>query len=181
MQSKEQALEVALLARMVGGHLHHVDSITRDTSKRANKINMERFVAPLQGHAAPPTPQVYEDVDPDVKKAYADVERMALMQVPDTSAGSQIAQQIAHQAPIISPPSIGTDMPPVPPYQSPSPMIPPPAQPIPLAVPIQEPALTKEDVQKIIGRLERIDATLTKFAGMAGKLFANATATPKKK
>ena len=166
MQSKEQALEVAMLARMVGSHLHHVDSVTGDTSKRANKINMQKFVAPLTGQAPPPTNPVYEDVDPAVRQAYADVERMALMQVPDTSVGAQVAQAHAQQVPVIAPPSIG-EMPPVPAFQQPIGPIPPPAQPIPLAIPIPEYALTKEDVQKIIGRLERIDATLPKFAGMA--------------
>ena len=50
MDSREEVIEAAMLARMVGSHLSGVDQLTVERSNNsANKINMQNFVAPLLG------------------------------------------------------------------------------------------------------------------------------------
>jgi hypothetical protein len=45
MNPQQQALEAAMLARMVGSHLHGVDSMTVERiSNQANKIDMQKYI-----------------------------------------------------------------------------------------------------------------------------------------
>jgi|694.fasta_scaffold48893_6 hypothetical protein len=83
MHSKEEALEAAMLARMVGTHLTGIDKMTTERSSNpANKISMERFVAPLVGGQAN-TRKFEENAPLEVVKAYEGLNELALRSVPD--------------------------------------------------------------------------------------------------
>lgn len=148
MNPQQQALEAAMLARMVGTHLHSVDNMTVEKSNnQANKIDMQKFVAPIIGRqvtsSGPGAP-----VPPAMMKAIEDAERQALAEVPDPT---ELVQSLT-SAPYI---------PPV--QQTPAPV-----------QQIQQPEtinISKEDIIAIRSQLERVNATLTKMAGMLGKVF----------
>jgi hypothetical protein len=151
MDQKQQAYEAAMLARMVGTHLHGVDNMTMERSNNpANKIDMNKFVASIVGQPANFNQPVTSGVSPAMLKAYEGVERLALEQVPDTSIG---AQMIPMPPPVSLPQVNG----------SPSVQVP-----VPQAAAV---SATNEDIQAIRSQLERMNATLTKMAGMLGKVF----------
>ena len=114
---REEALEVALLAKAVGSHLVGVDQMTVERSNsggNANKINMENFLAPILGKQV--RPQNYESgASSDMIKAYQGLNELALQSIPDVGMGAvptgtplpsipapQIPQQtFIHQQPVI--------------------------------------------------------------------------------
>jgi hypothetical protein len=151
MDQKQQAYEAAMLARMVGTHLHGVDNMTMERSNNpANKIDMNKFVASIVGQPANFNQPVTTGVSPAMLKAYEDVERLALEQVPDTSIGAQM---------IPMPPPVS-----LPNQPNVTPLV-------QNAAPQPTVAATNEDIQAIRSQLERMNATLTKMAGMLGKVF----------
>ena len=85
MQTREEVIEAAMLARMVGSHLSNVDQMTVERSNNpANKIVMDQFVAPLLGKKVGPNSQFIDrSVSPDIMKAYEGVNELALQSVPD--------------------------------------------------------------------------------------------------
>ena len=88
MKSREEAMEAAMLARMVGTHLAQVDHYTVEkTSKPALKINMQNFVAPLLGQQSE-QPPLWEGSTPEMIKAYEGINEMALSKVPDLHLGT---------------------------------------------------------------------------------------------
>jgi len=143
MNPQQQALEAAMLARMVGSHLHGVDSMTVEKSiNQANKIDMQKFVAPIVGKqvasSGPGTP-----VSPAMMRAIQDAERQALSEVPDSSDQGQFIP------PLNATPVVGS-----------------------VNVVQQEPVkFSNEDMVAIRSQLERVNATLTKMSGMLGKVF----------
>jgi len=144
MNSQQQALEAAMLARMVGSHLHGVDSMTVErSSNQANKIDMQKFVAPIMGKqvvsSGPGTP-----VSPAMMKAIQDAERQALAEVPDPSEHDALFSPPTNVAPQVVVQQI--------------------TQPEAINV-------SKEDIIAIRSQLERVNATLTKMSGMLGKVF----------
>lgn len=53
-QQQQQALEAAMLAKMVGSELTKVDGLTVEKgSNPANKIDINRFIAPIRGNHNP--------------------------------------------------------------------------------------------------------------------------------
>jgi hypothetical protein len=104
MPSKEEVIEAAMLARMVGSHLQGVDQLTVERSNNAaNKINMQNFVAPLLGRQAQNT-NMYSDAPPDMVKAYQGLNELALQSVPDPiGSHTPIEAQLPIQAPIATP------------------------------------------------------------------------------
>lgn len=85
MQNRDEVIEAAMLARMVGSHLIGVDQLTTERSNNpANKINMENFVAPLLGKQT--HSQTFIDprsASPEMVKAYEGLNELALRSVPD--------------------------------------------------------------------------------------------------
>ena len=103
MQSKEEVLEAAMLARMVGSHLSGIDSMTTEkTTNTANKISMQNFVAPLLGQN---TQRRIEHAPPEIMKAYEGLNELALRSIPDVPNEANIqnqqipTNQIIHQIP----------------------------------------------------------------------------------
>ena len=90
---REEALEVALLAKAVGSHLVGVDQMTVERSNsggNANKINMENFLAPILGKQV--RPQNYESgASSDMIKAYQGLNELALQSIPDIGNEGQPA------------------------------------------------------------------------------------------
>lgn len=83
MQNREEVIEAAMLARMVGSHLSGVDQLTVERSNnRANKIDMQSFVAPLVGKPIQRS-SFEEEVPLEVKKAYEGLNDLALQSIPD--------------------------------------------------------------------------------------------------
>ena len=82
---KEEALEVAMLAKEVGSHLLGVDQLTVERSNSggpANKINMQNFVAPLLGgHTRNQNTEQLSD--PRIEMAYRGLNELALQSIPD--------------------------------------------------------------------------------------------------
>ena len=152
MNNQQQAIEAAHLARMVGSHLHGVDSMfTERNNHQANKINMQKFVAPILGQQVSQSNEM--PVDPRMAKAVRDAELLAMQQVPDTTVGSQVMS-------VPLPPTGAVNLPYI----------------APISVPQQQAELvSKEDLLAIRSQLERTNATLTKMAGMLGKVFASFT------
>jgi hypothetical protein len=146
MNPQQQALEAAMLARMVGSHLHGVDSMTVErSSNQANKIDMQKFVAPIVGKqvasSGPGTP-----VSPAMMRAIQDAERQALAEVPDPSElrSFETIPQASNVSPVVG--SVNVVQ--------------------------QEPVkFSNEDMVAIRSQLERVNATLTKMSGMLGKVF----------
>jgi hypothetical protein len=149
MPSREEILEAAHLARMVGTHLSQVDHFTTERgSAPANKIKMEDFVAPLMGRQNQPQQGSYmTGATPNMIKAYAGVNEQALAQVPD------------HKS----------NMTPVPPVASPgaNPSVVQAVQPV--AAPVAEQrvsisstnTITKSDIDSIRNSLSSISKTLS--------------------
>jgi len=82
---REEALEVAMLAKSVGSHLLGVDQLTVERSNSggpANKINMQNFIAPLVGKQQAPQHHEY-GANPDMVKAYQGLNELALQSIPD--------------------------------------------------------------------------------------------------
>jgi hypothetical protein len=153
MNPQQQVFEAAMLARMVGTHLNGVDNMTVERSNnQANKIDMQRFVAPLMGGQVTQNSPV--PVDLRMEKAVRDAELLALQQVPDTSAGSPVSSPIFN-----------------------NPIIPQSIVQIPGSSQVENNnvSVSKEDIQAIRSQLERTNATLTKMSGMLGKVFASFT------
>lgn len=100
MPSRDEVIEAAMLARMVGSHLAGVDKMTIERSNNsANKISMQNFVAPLMGQ--PTQRNNFESSAPtDVMRAYEGLNELALRSVPDPLNQTQppVNQQI-HQIP----------------------------------------------------------------------------------
>jgi hypothetical protein len=98
---REEALEVALLAKAVGSHLVGVDQMTVERSNsggNANKINMENFLAPFLGKQA--RPQNHESgASSDMIKAYQGLNELALQSFPDIGNEGQPASNINGQQP----------------------------------------------------------------------------------
>ena len=83
MPTKEELLEAAHLARMVGTHMHQVDKYTVESSgHQANKIDMHKFVAPLMGQQIQQD-STYGNVNPAIEKAYEGLNDLALQKFPD--------------------------------------------------------------------------------------------------
>jgi hypothetical protein len=146
MQNREEVIEAAMLARMVGSHLSNVDQMTVErSSNSANKINMQNFVAPLVGQQIQKT-SFEAEVPADVRKAYEGVNELALQSVPEP---------INAHAPLV-----GTPLPA--PVQHPQ---------VPLKIRKDngEVLISRSDVDSIRNSLKNIDKTL---AGML-KLLQN--------
>ena len=90
---RDEALEVALLAKEVGSHLVGVDQMTVERSNsggNANKINMENFLAPILGKQV--RPQNHESgASSDMIKAYQGLNELALQSIPDIGNEGQPA------------------------------------------------------------------------------------------
>jgi hypothetical protein len=161
-QTREELIEAAMLAKMVGSHMAGIDQMTVEKrNSPANKINMQQFVAPLLGK------QVNNQsdgmfVDPKMQKAVRDAEIMALQQVPDPTDNSSAL-------PIAEPLPVQNTSFPIPPLH-----------PVP-QLPIQQVAshISNEDMEIIKDQLEKINTNLTKMTGMFGKIFANLTSNKK--
>ena len=99
MPSKEEVIEAAMLARMVGGHLASVDQMTIERSNNpANKISMQNFVAPLVGKESQ-RPNI-ENAPREMVKAYEGLNELALRTVPDPfNEGRPPNSQEIHQLP----------------------------------------------------------------------------------
>ena len=150
---REEVIEAAMLANFVGSHLQGIDKLAMErTSRPANKINMEVFTAPLVGKRV--RPPVVEEAMPDVVKAYAGLNELAVNSVPDITNDG---------APLISVPST----------QSGKPQ---PQRPVAPQTPLV--GATSEDIEFIKKQLVQINTNLTKLAGMAGKLFASISTQP---
>jgi hypothetical protein len=155
---REEVIEAAMLANFVGSHLQGIDKLAMErTSRPANKINMEVFTAPLVGKRV--RPPVVEEATPDVVKAYAGLNELAVNSVPDISNDGA--------------PSISTAFPSVPSTLSAKPQ---PQRPVAPQTPLA--GATSEDIEFIKKQLVQINTNLTKLAGMAGKLFASVSTQP---
>lgn len=85
---REEALEVAMLAKAVGSHLVGVDQLTVERSNSsgpANKINMQNFLAPVLGQQVRTQQQEY-GASPDMVKAYEGLNELALQSIPDVGS-----------------------------------------------------------------------------------------------
>ena len=104
MDSREEVIEAAMLARMVGSHLSGVDQLTVERSNNsANKINMQNFVAPLLGKQQNFNSFNTVGATPDMIRAYEGLNELALSQVPDITQRPNVVPQ-EQQLPIIQPP-----------------------------------------------------------------------------
>ena len=104
MDSREEVIEAAMLARMVGSHLSGVDQLTVERSNNsANKINMQNFVAPLLGKQQNFNSFNTVGATPDMIRAYEGLNELALSQVPDITQRPNVVQQ-EQQLPTIQPP-----------------------------------------------------------------------------
>jgi hypothetical protein len=87
---REEALEVAMLAKAVGSHLVGVDQLTVERSASggpANKINMQNFIAPLVGKQSIQQHHEY-GANPEIVKAYQGLNELALQSIPDVGMGA---------------------------------------------------------------------------------------------
>ncbi len=159
MQSREEVIEAAMLARMVGSHLSGVDQLTVERSNNsANKINMQNFVAPLVGKPIQQT-SFEAEVPLEVRKAYEGVNELALQSIPEP---------INAHAPLV-----GTPLPIVPPVITnsvPANQVQPKAS---KEEKILTSLITRSDVDSIRNSLKSIDKSL---AGML-KLLQNSKLT----
>lgn len=106
MHSKEEALEAAMLARMVGTHLTGIDKMTTERSSNpANKISMERFVAPLVGGQTN-TRKFEENAPLEVVKAYEGLNELALRNVPDVYNNIPVTQSNVNLPNVVQNPQI---------------------------------------------------------------------------
>jgi hypothetical protein len=159
MQNREEVIEAAMLARMVGSHLSGVDQLTVERSNNsANKINMQNFVAPLVGQQVQKT-SFEAEVPLEVRKAYEGLNDLALQSVPDPT--NSVAPNGGTPLHVISP-------------------VMPPSMPVNQAQPkmvLREenisPLITRSDIDSIRNSLKSIDKSL---AGML-KLLQNSKLT----
>ena len=162
MQNREEVIEAAMLARMVGSHLSGVDQLTVERSNnRANKIDMQNFVAPLVGKPIQRS-SFEEEVPLEVKKAYEGLNDLALQSIPDPT--NSVA------------PAGGTPLPSIPIPSLPINQIPVIKQEQPKMVLREEnvnPLITRSDIDSIRNSLKSIDKSL---AGML-KLLQNSKLT----
>ena len=166
--NKDEAYDAAMLAGLVSSNLNHVQKNMVDSTRPVNKIDMNRFVAPLTGKGSQnQNCGGYEEgVTPLMRKAIEDSMREA----------SMIPEPVNLNKPELIP------MPENVQYQIPAPIS---APQIPVQqkiVPQSNPAsISHEDIQIIKSQLEKINTNLTKMAGMFGKVFATLTTqTPAK-
>jgi len=160
--NKEEAYDVAMLAGLVSSNLNHVQKNMVDSTRPVNKIDMNRFVAPLTGRGQQQNfgNNYEEGVTPLMRKAIEDSMREA----------SMIPEPINPNKPELIPMPEGVQ------YQVPAPQ----ATPAPVAVQRVQPqaapaSISHEDIQIIKSQLEKINTNLTKMAGMFGKVFASMT------
>lgn len=160
--NKEEAYDVAMLAGLVSSNLNHVQKNMVDSTRPVNKIDMNRFVAPLTGRGQQQNfgNNYEEGVTPLMRKAIEDSMREA----------SMIPEPINPNKPDLIPMPEGVQ------YQVPAPQ----ATPAPVAVQRVQPqaapaSISHEDIQIIKSQLEKINTNLTKMAGMFGKVFASMT------
>jgi hypothetical protein len=162
---KSEAYDAAMLAGLVSSNLNHVQKNMIDPTRAVNRIDMNRFVAPLvgKGQQSQNFGGGYEEgVTPLMRKAIEDSMREA----------SMIPEPINSNKPELIPMPEGIQ------YQSPAP------QQVPVqsaiaqqhVIPQAAPAsISHEDIQIIKSQLEKINTNLTKMAGMFGKVFASMT------
>ena len=169
--NKDEAYDAAMLAGLVSSNLNHVQKNMVDSTRPVNKIDMNRFVAPLtgKGYQNQNFGGYEEGVTPLMRKAIEDSMREA----------SMIPEPINTNKPELIP------MPENVQYQIPSPSAPVVAAQIPVQQKIVSPSvpasISYEDIQIIKSQLEKINTNLTKMAGMFGKVFATLTTqTPAK-
>jgi len=151
ISEKEFDRAAAMLAGMVGGHLKHVDSITSDRSQPANRIDIQQFIAPLQGGPQPTA----NPFDP-ANKGYIPEQLVQSMQ-PDISVN------LVEPTPVSGYPSNSVTLPAIMPLPSSK-------VPVTLSAASSYEEL-EEDIKSIKSTLQRIDSTFTKIAGMMGKVF----------
>lgn len=163
MENKENLLQAAMLAKMVGVHLEGVDKFTVESSgKRANNINIEQFVAPLVGRQAPTGSVQTDGATAAMIQAAKDAERIAFEMVPDTSVGATLA-------PVPAPAPVAQTF-----VQNniPSPQ----ASPAPQSA---VPTASSQDIEDIKLYLDKINSNLNKMTGMLGKFLSTvATKSP---
>jgi hypothetical protein len=145
---QQQALEAAMLAKMVGVEMNKVDGLTIDRrSAPANRIDINQFINEVTKNPHQPH-QPSQHIQNQANAGYvpeAIVQRM----VPDTTTGSSTSLTVGAVVP--SNPIIQMQAPPQPP----------------------QPVVPNEDLQAIKGHLERISSNLTKLTGMFGKIYCN--------
>lgn len=147
--NKEEAIEAAMLARMVGSHLSTIDQFTVERPNNpANKIDMNTFVAPLMGKPSNPRQLVdMNSISKDMLKAYENVNEMAVQMYPDPTPSSD-EQSASIQTPI-APPAIQQKMPT-------------PQAAIKTSPPDREiSGFTRSDIDSIRNSLKNIDKTLS--------------------
>jgi hypothetical protein len=158
---KSEAYDVAMLAGLVSSNLNHVQKNMIDPTRAVNKIDMNRFVAPLVGRNQPNQQfgaNYEEGVTPHMRKAMEDSLREASM-IPEPVFNKPelipMPEGVQYQVPT--------------PQQQQSPAV---QQRIVQAAPA---SISNEDIQIIKSQLEKINTNLTKMAGMFGKVFASLT------
>ena len=165
--NKDEAYDAAMLAGLVSSNLNHVQKNMIDPTRAVNKIDMNRFVAPLTGKGQQPQQSFggYEEgVTPLMRKAIEDSMREA----------SMIPEPINPNKPELIPMPEGVQ------YQVPTPSPQLPVQPLNSikATPTNSSiasSISHEDIQIIKSQLEKINTNLTKMTGMFGKVFASLT------
>jgi len=160
MSNKSEAYDVAMLAGLVSSNLSHVEKNMVDPTRAVNKIDMNRFVAPLVGTGQQPQRfgNSYEEgVTPLMRKAMEDSLREASM-IPEPINPNK--PNIIPQIPTHLPPQMEAPIPPMLPKLG--------TQPVAASI-------SNEDIQIIKSQLEKINTNLTKMAGMFGKVFASLT------
>ena len=154
--NKEEAYDVAMLAGLVSSNLNHVQKNMIDPTRAVNRIDMNKFVAPLvaggQNHQQTDLGGYDENVTPLMRKAVEDSMREAMM-LPDPVNPNKpdlipMPEGLQYQIPVRTP------------------------QTIPV---VSAPSISHEDIQIIKSQLEKINTNLTKMAGMFGKVFASLT------
>ena len=167
--NKEEAYDAAMLAGLVSSNLNHVQKSMIDPTRAVNRIDMNKFVAPLvaggQHQQQSDLGGYDENVTPLMRKAVEDSMREAMM-LPDP---------VNPNKPELIPMPEGVQ------YQVPTPLAQMPVR-TPQAAPVvSAPSISHEDIQIIKSQLEKININLTKMAGMFGKVFASLTTqTPAK-
>jgi len=162
--NKEEAYDAAMLAGLVSSNLNHVQKNMIDPTRAVNKIDMNRFVAPLTGKGQQQNfgNNYEEGVTPLMRKAIEDSMREA----------SMIPEPINPNKPELIPMPEGVQ------YQIPAPTQHVPAQVAIAHKPQQQisnTSISHEDIQIIKSQLEKINTNLTKMTGMFGKVFASLT------
>jgi hypothetical protein len=98
--SKDEAFEAALLAKFVGSNLNQIDSMTTERhANRANRINMQQFVAPLVSNQ---TSQSYNNSQPPIPNGFAPPipEELIRQMVPEPPRTSPPVQETSNNTQI---------------------------------------------------------------------------------